>query len=187
MKYLASVFVICAAASLASCGHDAGNGPTSINNQSPTARTIAQDTKLIGAPVDDTVYFVVIPVTESASGRWEATVDWKAATNELWMWVADGACSAEKFAQPECPFEAACPCQFAVRSEVATPKPRVLGIPNASGGTRNLIVVNLGPGEESISYTVRLTSTGLQSGDGAGTNRASAATFGRKSISRKGT
>ena len=185
MKYIATVFVICAAALLTSCGHDAGSGPTTVS-QAPTARTIAQDTKLIGAPVNDAVYFVVIPVTESASGRWEATVDWKAATNELWMWVADGACSAEKFAQPECPFEAACPCQFAVRSEVATPKPRVLTISNASGGTRNLIVVNLGPGEESISYTVKLMSTGLLSGDGAGASPAPV-TSGRKSISRNGT
>ena len=185
MKYIASVFVICAAALLASCGNDAGSGPTTVS-QGPTARTIAQDTRLIGAPVDDTVYFVVIPVTESASGRWEATVDWKAATNELWMWVADGACSAEKFAQPECPFETACPCQFAVRSETATPKPRVLTIPSASGGTRNLIVVNLGPGEESVSYTVKLSSTSLQSGNGVGANTSPAATFGRKSISREG-
>jgi hypothetical protein len=104
------------------------------------------------------------------------------------MWVADGACSAEKFAQPECPFEAACPCQFAVRSETATPKPRVLTIPNASGGTRNLIVLNFGPGEESISYTVKLMSSGLLTDDGAAAAGASAsvAAFGRKSIARNG-
>lgn len=75
------------------------------------------------------------------------------------MWLANGACTVAQFAQPECPSEPSCPCQFTVRSETALPKPRVLTIPSAPGGNRTLIVANLGPGDDTIDYRVMLTSS----------------------------
>lgn len=79
--------------------------------------------------------------------------------------VAEGSCTVEQFALPECPFEAACPCQFVVRCETATPKPRVLSIANARSATRMLIVANLGPREESIEFRVTLTPSSLLASD----------------------
>jgi hypothetical protein len=90
----------------------------------------------------------------------EATVDWTYITNELWMYVSDGVCTADQFATDACP-GAGCPCKFSVSSEAASPKPRVLRIANASAGTRTLIVWSQGPKEEAVSYQVVLTTTGL--------------------------
>jgi hypothetical protein len=53
----------------------------------------------------------------------------------------------------------------------------VLSIPNATGGTRTLIVMNLGPGQETGNYTVRLTpssTTSANDGEGPGAHAVSA-------------
>jgi hypothetical protein len=128
-------------------------------------------------------------VTDPAVGRWEATVDWTFATNTVWMWVSNGACTAEQFALPACPFDAACPCQFTIRSEVATPKPRVLTIPTAPGGMRSLFIANLGPREESGTYSITLTPSTILSdqvapGSSAGQGKASTFSTGVKSFRR---
>jgi hypothetical protein len=120
---------------------------------------LQQGSFALSAPTDDSFYFALAPVTDSVAGLWEANVDWAINTNIVWMWVADGVCTVEQFAQPECPDEPTCPCRFAIRSETATPKPRVLTIPNAPGGTRTLIVANLGPREEAVQYRVTLLPT----------------------------
>lgn len=154
---------------LAACGGDSSSSspaaPTTVPPAPapapapppPSPRLVQQGTMNISAPQGDSVYFSVAPITDNTAGRWEATVDWLDPANELWMWVANGVCTAQQFARDDCPFEATCPCQFAIRSEVATPKPRVLSLPNAAGGTRTLIVVNLGPKEETATYRVMLT------------------------------
>ena len=149
---------------VAACGGDNNSNspaaPTAVTPApapAPTPRLVQQGTMNLSAPKDDTVHFSLASITDNASGRWETTVDWTDPANELWMWVANGVCTAQQFARDDCPFEATCPCQFAIRSEVATPKPRVLTIPNAPGGTRTLIVVNLGPKEETATHRVMLT------------------------------
>ena len=149
---------------VAACGGDNNSNspaaPTTVTPApapAPTPRLVQQGTMNLSAPKDDTVHFSLASITDNASGRWETTVDWTDPANELWMWVANGVCTTQQFARDDCPFEATCPCQFTIRSEVATPKPRVLTIPNAPGGTRTLIVVNLGPKEETATYRVMLT------------------------------
>lgn len=160
-----TLYLVCAVA----CG--GGNAPpTSPTPAAPTTRVITQGSFSLDAPTADGAFFGLVPITDQAAGTWEATVDWTLATNTLFMYVATGFCTAEQFASPACPDDATCPCQFAVRSEVATPKPRILAIPNAPGGTRTLIVLNLGPREESISYTARLTSAAQSTGGAAATD-----------------
>jgi hypothetical protein len=124
---------------------------------------LQQGSFALRAPIEDSIYFALAPVTESGAGLWEANVDWAINTNTVWMWVADGVCAVEQFAQPECPDDPTCPCRFAIRSETPTPKPRILTIPNASGGTRTLIVANLGPREETVQYRVTLQRTSRES------------------------
>jgi hypothetical protein len=74
-----------------------------------------------------------------------------------------------------------------VRSEVATPKLRVLTVTNPASTTRTLIVMNLGPREETASYIVRLTPNSTTSATdgaaaGAQTSAVSHIVTGRKSI-----
>jgi len=149
---------------LVSCG---GN-PTSSTGVPPAPRVLQQGTFPLAAPTDDSVFFALTTIADAGAGRWEASVDWTSEANTLWMWVADGVCSVEQFARPDCPFDATCPCRFAIRSEIATPKPRVLAIPGASGGTRTLIVANLGPGEETAQYRVTLASSSVAGAQGTG-------------------
>ena len=144
---------------LVSCGDGPEGNPVSPTRAQPAQRVLQQGSFTLRAPVDDAVYFGVVPVTDSASDSWEANVDWRSEANTMWMWVADGACSVEQFETGGCPFDSSCPCRITIRSETGTPKPRVLTIAGASGGTRTLIVANLGPGEETVQYRVMLTSS----------------------------
>jgi hypothetical protein len=180
----------CVVVLLVSCGGSGSGSPVS-----PTAgsgpRLLQQGGFSLNAPQDDGgLFFALTTITDPAAGRWEATVNWTFETNTMWMWVANGVCTADQFSRDECPFEASCPCQFTIRSETATPKPRVLTIPNAPGGARTLIVMNLGPREESGTYSVTLTSSSMISGEGApasstSSGSASAVSIGRKSVRRE--
>ena len=127
---------------------------------------IAQAGFTLKAPEGGSVFFWLVPVTDPAVGNWEATVEWTFATNTMYVYVANGACTVQQFQSVDCPNGAACPCTFTIRSETMVPKPRVLTIPNAPGGTRTLIMMNLGPREEAGNYTVRLTSTSSSSATG---------------------
>ncbi len=130
---------------------------TTPSAPAPVPRLIQQGGFTLSKPTGDgLVYYIMRTISDPASGRWDATVDWTFGTNTLWMWVSS-ACTQEQFDRPECPWDAACPCQFSVRSETSTPKPRLLTIANAPGGTRTLFVMNLGPSEESGNYSVTLT------------------------------
>lgn len=146
---------------------------------------LQQGSIALSAPTADSVFFALTTVTDPVAGRWETTVDWTNEANTLWMWVADGVCTVEQFAKPECPDEVTCPCRFAIRSETATPKPRVLSIPGAAGGTRTLIVANLGPREENAQYRVMLTPSGIQTGESAPTRVSTAGSLSGVSIGRK--
>ena len=139
----------------------------------------------LSAPQGENVFFALASITDNATGRWEANVDWTDPANQLWMWVANGVCTTQQFARDDCPLEATCPCQFAVRSETATPKPRVLTIPNAGGGTRTLIVVNLGPKEDTATYRVTLTPGGSASSVAAVSATESGVSTGRKTIRKR--
>ncbi len=153
---LGLISALCMAVLFAACGKDSEPAPTAPTPAPPAPRLLLQGSFALRAPTDDFVNFALVPVTDATSGLWQANVDWAIETNTLWMWVTDGVCTGEQFARPECPFESTCPCRVTVRSETATPKPRVLTIPGAPGGTRTLIVANLGPREEAVQYSVTL-------------------------------
>src|SRR5262245_41929853 len=189
-------FAIATMLVVAACGGDGGSSsPTTPSSPTPVTpvpapappspRLVQQGTMSLSAPQGESVYFALAAITDNASGRWEATVDWTDPANELWMWVANGVCTAQQFARDDCPFEATCPCQFAVRSETAAPKPRVLTIPNAGGGTRTLVVVNLGPKEETATYRVTLTPGGSASSVAAVSATSSGVSTGRKNIRKR--
>jgi hypothetical protein len=162
---LTGLTVVFSVIALVACGGSEANPVAPTTPAAPPApRVIQQGTFTLGAPEDDGYFFGLTTITDPSSGRWDATVDWGSEANTLWMWVADGVCSAEQFKSDGCPFDATCTCRFAIRSETATPKPRVLTIPGAAGGSRTLIIMNLGPREETGQYRVTLTpSNGVTS------------------------
>jgi hypothetical protein len=188
LRPMVLVFGIGALLCATACGGDGSSGSSPTSVSTPTPRLVQQGTFNLSGPDAATgnVYFSLATMTDASPGRWEATVDWASATNELWMWVANGACTVEQFSRDDCPFDAACPCQFAVRSETATPKPRVLSIGSAQGGARTLIVLNLGPGAETATYRVMLTPSGIVA-DSLSASRATSTpvSTGRKALARR--
>ncbi len=151
---------------LAACG-GGGNGvtnpgPVATLTPAPVRSVVAQGNFTISAPDRDFTYFIRRVITTVSSGALETTVDWTHASNTVWMYLAEGECTVDQFASDACPGPA-CACRFSVTSEQATPKPRVLSVPNASAGTRALIVWNHGPRSESGSYQAVLTTTGAAS------------------------
>jgi len=173
-----------ASLSVVSCGGGESGGNPVSSTQVSAPRLLQQGNFSLPAPDEDGAFFAQTAITDPSAGLWEATVDWAIATNTLWMWVANGTCTVEQFARPDCPFEVTCPCQFTIRSETATPKPRVLTIPNAPGGTRTLIVLNLGPREEEATYRVMLTPSSLLGGvfSTTGDRSDARAVTGRKAV-----
>ena len=176
--------VLCATLLLATCG-DSDSPENPIGPTPPAPQQLVQGNFTLAAPMEDSFYFARAEIANSTVGQWDATVNWTFDTNTLWMWVAEGTCTLQQFALPECPFETACPCQFVVRSETATPKPRVLSIANARSATRTLIVANLGPREESIEFRVMLTPSSLLASDRLSTPDASPAGVPHVSQGRK--
>lgn len=183
-RNVAAPFAIGALCLTAACGGADRGGPDHLDLPPPAPRVLQQGNFSLPAPEDDSFYFTTINISDSSPGLWEATVDWALLENTHLMWVSNGVCAPEQFAMPECPFEANCPCQFAVRSETATPKPRILSIPNAAAGAHTLIVANLGPREDDFTYRVVLTPSSIVTGSATGAPAAGAVLTGRKVMSR---
>ena len=140
---------------LPGCGGGDGppTGPSSPTPPPTPVRTVI-DSGSEGLSVE---HFIVIPFTTSGVGTLDATVDWTFSADLLLMYVTQGTCTGTQFAADACPDQPSCECRFAVRSENPFEKPRVMTIANAAAGPYTLIVWNLGPRDESISYTIALT------------------------------
>jgi hypothetical protein len=102
-------------------------------------------------------HFIMVPFTILGAGTLDATVDWTFPSDRLFMYIAQASCTVEQFAADVCPDDAACACRFAVRSESTFNKPRILTLANAPAGPYTLIVWNLGPKDESISFAISVT------------------------------
>jgi hypothetical protein len=156
-------FVAAVLASLGGCG-GGENGVTTPATPAPTPTpgpvrsVVSHGNFTISAPDRNYTYFRRLIINTTATGTLDTTVDWTYPTNTLWMYMAEGECTADQFASDDCPGPA-CACKFSVESEVAAPKPRVLSVPNASQGQRTLVVWNLGPSDEACSYQAVLTTT----------------------------
>lgn len=169
----------CVAAALGGTAACGGGGSSSTNptpvptpTPAPVRSVVTDGSFSLSAPDDEFSYFARRAVVTSIAGRLEATIDWTYPTNTVWMYIAEGACTAEQFSNVDCP-GATCECQFSVISQESGPKPRVLSVPNASPGTRTLIVWNRGPQDEGVSFQVTLT-TGGTSSTGVTASRAGA-------------
>jgi hypothetical protein len=140
---------------LAACG--GGGAPTA-----PTAVAPAPPAPVRSVVVQGTftglgplVLGIVPPFTTSAAGTLDVQVDWTFASNDVDVYLARGSCSFEQFVSQR--------CDLAAFSESATAKPERLTVPNAAAGMYTLLIGNLGPGDESLSYVVGLTAGGTLS------------------------
>jgi hypothetical protein len=186
MKMLSRVAVLLTAVfSVVACGGGGSSNPTPVPTPTPApVRTVvAQGSMQIGAPDDDFTYYDYVTFNTSASGRLETTVNWTYPSNSVFMYVAEGDCTGDKFENDDCPGGPTCACRFSVMSEAVNPKPRVLTVSNASPGLHTLVLWNLGPREESCSYQAVLT-TGVGSVAPAGVQSASVGSA-RKGLAKK--
>jgi hypothetical protein len=135
---------------LSACG-----GPTAPSSDpsptpSPTAvQTVVMQASIDSLPVD---YVAGQYFSTSAAGTLDVTVDWTFTEDTLYVWLAKGQCTFEQFGSDA--------CEYLTQSLAPRPKPGVLSVPGLAAGPYTLIVGNLGPRDESVSYQVVLTSTG---------------------------
>ena len=94
----------------------------------------------------------VIPLTTSATGKIDVTVDWTFATNDVDVYLARGACSFDQFVAQQ--------CTVVTFSESTSAKPEKISAPGAAAGSYVLLIGNRGPTDESVAYQVVLTTGG---------------------------
>jgi hypothetical protein len=83
-------------------------------------------------------------------GTIDVTVDWTFATNDVDVYLAKGSCSFDQFISRQ--------CDMVAFSESTIAKPEKISAPNAAPGAYTLLVGNLGPTDESVSFQILLTS-----------------------------
>jgi hypothetical protein len=108
-------------------------------------------------PSHEALILLIIPFNTSAAGTIDVTVDWTFEENDLDIYVARGMdpCSLDDFN--------ARVCEWVALSESFTDKPETLTASNAAAGQYTLYVANWGPGDESSSWQVVLTTSGVAS------------------------
>jgi hypothetical protein len=109
------------------------------------------------------------------TGRLDTTVDWTFASSEIGFYVVPaGTCnSIEEFNARS--------CNFVVRSEASTTKPRKISTPNFAAGNYRWMIGNFGDQDESASFQMVLSkgtgcgpmAGGAPSASGAGTDGVS--------------
>jgi hypothetical protein len=156
--------VIAALFALSACGGGGSGvtGPiaTPARTPPPPATTvIAQGS----SGLDPSSGYTPGPLTTSAAGQLDITVDWTFATNDLDVYLVrgGGGCSAEQFNSRQ--------CEFVALSESVTAKPEKISVSSLAAGAYSLLIINWGPDRESFSYQVMLTTGGTASSTGVQT------------------
>ena len=103
-------------------------------------------------------------------GTLELIVDWTYATNDVDVYLAKGSCTFDQFVSMQ--------CNMVAFSESSIAKPEKISAANTTPGTYTLLVGNIGPTDESVSFQVLLTSQ-----PGASSSSAKAAA-GQPSLSK---
>ncbi len=153
MRFLPWV-AISALASVATLGGCGGGSPTAPQGPATTTTTTA-------LPVTRTVILQgsqAIPAdwhyewwfTTTRAGTLDITVDWTYADSNIYVRLGQGKCDEQVLKAGQ--------CQWLIQSNMSTPKPRVLTLPNAAAGQYTLYIYNGPKQRESVSYLVELTA-----------------------------
>lgn len=136
---------------LSACGGDSPTSPSIQPTPTPPPRPVTSVVAqgAVGG-LKPFFLFVVPPFTTTSSGTIDVTVDWTFSTDDVDIYLARGACSFDDFIGRR--------CSMVAFSESFTAKPEKLSVSGAAAGTYTLLIGNLGPNEESLSYQVTHTS-----------------------------
>ena len=95
---------------------------------------------------------LLVPFTLPSTGTLDITVDWTFPANEIDIYLAVGSCTVEQW--PD--------CNWIDGSESRDFKPERLRVLAGQPGPYVLDIGNVGPGAESVSFEVTLTTSGLR-------------------------
>jgi len=136
---------------LPACG-GSSNAPTPAAPPTTTTPAPVQTVVASGATFVPPRVAILIPFETTATGAIDVTVDWTFASNEIDLYLLSGSCTPQQWPR----------CTFATFSESRDFKPERLRFLGAFAGPYVLAIGNIGPGEESVSYQVVLTTGGLR-------------------------
>jgi hypothetical protein len=89
--------------------------------------------------------------TTTAVGRLDVTADWTIASSPIGLFVVPAnSCSTVEQLNARS-------CNFLLRSEPSTIKPRKVSVPNFAAGSYNLVIANFADVDESVAYQVVLS------------------------------
>jgi hypothetical protein len=139
---------------LPACG-GSSNSPTPLPSVAPTPPPQVQSVVASGSGPLSPRALALVPFTTTASGTLDVTVDWTLASNDVHVYLMSGSCaSVDQFNAGQ--------CVVARFSESTILKPERITLLGATAGPYTLGIGNLGPGEESVSFQVVLTTAGLR-------------------------
>jgi hypothetical protein len=131
---------------LAACESSTPTAPGSGLGQAGNERVVLEGSESLAVDFAFARLF-----TTDRSGVIDATVDYTRAASQIIIWIAKGQCTAEQFEADRCTYAA---------TSFAGEKPRKVSVTGAAAGEYTLIVGNLGPDDEQVSFRTVLTSTG---------------------------
>jgi len=130
-----------------------GDGPTkpivdpSPSPRPPVTRVIREGSGALGELVLGSLSF-----DSPDRGTIDVIVDWTFATNDVDVYLAKGSCSFDQFINSQ--------CNLVAFSESSFAKPEKISAPNAAAGGYTLLIGNIGPTDESVSFQILLTTVG---------------------------
>jgi hypothetical protein len=143
---------------LPSCGGSSSSTPTPVSTPIPPPPPVSRVILEGAEPGVEPLTLIWLDFNTSATGALDATVDWTSASNDVDVYLAQGTepCTLQAFNSGDCPFIAS--------SQTTTDKPETCSTPSAAAGPYILYFANWGPGRESISFQVVLTTRSASSG-----------------------
>ena len=137
-------------ASIATLGACGGGSPTTpAAPATPTPAPITRTVVLQGSQAIPADWHYEWWFTTTRAGTVDITVDWTYADSTVWVRLGQGKCDEQVLQAGQ--------CQWLIQSQVSTPKPRVLTLPNAAAGQYTLYIYSGVKQPESVSYLVGLT------------------------------
>jgi hypothetical protein len=130
------------------CGDGGSSSPVAPTPPTPAPQTrtvVVQGGFDLPADYHNGVWF-----TTTRLGTLDITVDWTYADSVVWVYVGQGTCTEPQIQAGQ--------CQYILQSLVATPKPRVLTLPNLAAGPYTLLIYNGSARPESVAFIVGLTA-----------------------------
>ena len=135
--------VALALALLPACGGSSTSTPvTTTTTTVPCVQTVVRnDTGTIPAST-----FASLTFTFNATARLDVIADWTNASSPIGVYVTSGSCTLDQFNARS--------CNFVIRSEPSTVKPRKLSAPNVAPGSYALSLANFAAQDESVATQV---------------------------------